>query len=221
MPRILRGAIFLAVLGVLLGLVLPRGLADLHGFEAREAYKAWEARRRAPTDEEWTSARDLLRDAQALDPGHPAYREDIARLHELRAAPLKPGDALAQDDLRAALGNQRQAARLRPSSPYTWASIARLKSRLAEPDREFEAALRNAALLGPWEPSVQLALADIGFRHWRTLAPETRTALSNNAQRTLRRHDARLFDIARRHGRLDALCAVRGVERSRLARACI
>ena len=88
-------------------------------------------------------------------------------------------------------------------------------------DREFEAALRNAALLGPWEPGVQIALADAGFRHWGTLAPETRVALSANALRTLRRQDAKLFEIARLHGRLGALCAIRGVERSRLARACI
>ena len=221
MPRIVRGTIGLAVLAVLLALALPRGLADVYGFEARVAYNAWEAKRRPPTEEEWTFARNQLGDAQALDPGHPAYREDIARLYELRASPFNAGDALAQGYLREALAYQRQAARLRPSSPYTWASIARLKARLPEPDREFETALRNAALLGPWEPGVQLALADAGFRHWGALAPETRAALSGNALRALRRQDTKLFDLARRHGRLAALCAMRGVERSRLARACI
>jgi hypothetical protein len=215
-PRIVRGTIGLAVLAVLLALALPRGLADVYGFEARVAYNAWEAKRRPPTEEEWTSARNQLGDA-----GHPAYREDIARLYELRASPIDAGDALAQGYLREALAYQRQAARLRPSSPYTWASIARLKARLPEPDREFETALRNAALLGPWEPGVQLALADAGFRHWGALAPETRAALSGNALRALRRQDTKLFDLARRHGRLAALCAMRGVERSRLARACI
>ena len=221
MPRFARGAICLATLGVLLALALPRGLADLYGFEARVAHNGWEATRRPPTGEEWTVARNLLGDAQALDPGHPAYREDIARLYELRASPRKAGDAPTRDDLREALAYQRQAARLRPSSAYTWASIARIKARLPEPDREFEAALRNAALLGPWEPGVQLAIAEAGFRHWGTLTAETRVALSANALRALRRQDAKLFEIARRHGRLAALCSMRGVERSRLARACI
>jgi len=209
MTRIARGALCLSTLGVLLALALPRGLADLYGYEARVEYNAWEAKRRPPTEEEWSSARDHLGDAQALDPGHPAYREDIARLYELR------------NSLREALAYQRQAARLRPSSAYTWASIARIKANLPEPDQEFEAALRNAALLGPWEPAVQLAIADAGFHHWGTLAPETRVALSGNALRTLRRQDGKLFELARRHGQLAALCGMRGVERSRLARACI
>ena len=221
MPRIARGAIPLAVLAALCAMALPRGLADLRAFEARVAVKSWEAKRRQPTTEEWRGAHELLTEARKLDPGHPAFVEDIARLHELRALPLKAGDAPAQEDLHQALDFQRQAARLRPSSPYTWANIALLKARMAEPDREFERALRNAALLGPWEPDVQLTLVSIGFRHWTTLAPETRAALVANAGRTLRRQDVKLFELARRSGRLDVVCALRGVERSRFANLCI
>lgn len=221
MTRIARGIFFLAALGALCALVIPRGVADLRGFEARMLFQAWENGRRPPSDEEWTLARSHLEQARALDPRQPNYLEDIARLDELRALPLKASDAAAPQYLRQALVLQRQAARLRPGSPYTWANIALIKARLPEPDREFEAALRNAALLGPWEPGVQIALAEAGFRHWGGLAPETRAALSANLLRALRRQDAKLFELARRAGRLDVLCAVRGVERSRLSRACI
>ena len=200
---------------------MPRGLADLRGFEARVLFKSWEAKRRQPSVEEWTYARSRLHEARALDPGQPNYLEDIARLYEYRALPLKAGDAVAQGYLRQALEYQREAARRRPGSPYTWANIAVLKSRLPEPDREFETALRNAALLGPWEPEVQITLADTGFRHWGALAPETRTALRANVARALRWQDAKLFELARRGGRLDVLCAAPGVARSPLARACI
>jgi tetratricopeptide (TPR) repeat protein len=223
-PGIARAAIALAALAALAALcalALPRGLADLRGFEARMLFRSWQAGHRQPSLEEWTSARDLLREAQALDPGQPNYLEDLGRLYELSALPLKAGDDAARVNLRRALDYQRQAARIRPGSPYTWANIALLKARLPEPDREFETALRNAALLGPWEPEVQLALADAGFRHWRVLAPETHAALRANALRALRRQDAKLFELARRTGRLDVLCTVRGIERSRLARACI
>lgn len=221
MPRMALGAAFLAVLVTLGALALPRGLADLRGFEARMLFKSWQAGRHQPSLEEWSHAHDLLREARALDPGQPNYLEDLARLYERRALPLKAGDDDARADLRQALDYQRQAARIRPGSPYTWANIALLKARLSEPDREFETALRNAALLGPWEPEVQLALADAGFQYWPALAPETQAALRANALRALRRQDAKLFELARRAGRLDILCAVRGVERSRLARACI
>lgn len=200
---------------------MPRGLADLRGFEVRVLVNSWEAKRRQPSAEEWNFARGRLDEARALDPGQPNYLEDIAHLYEYRALPLKPGDALAQGYLRQALDYQREAVQRRPGSPYTWANIAQLKARLREPDREFETALRNAARLGPWEPAVQIALADAGFRHWDTLAPETRAALRANAARALRWQDAKLFEIARRTGRLDVLCAAPGVQHSKLARACI
>lgn len=227
MPRIARSARFLAALAALAALsalcalALPRGLADLRAFEARVLFRSWETRHRQPSAEEWALARDRLREARELDPGQPNYLEDIARLYELRTLALTAGGALAQSDLHQALDHQRQAARRRPGSPYTWANIALLKARLPEPDREFESALRNAALLGPWEPEVQIALADAGFRHWDALAPDTRSALRENALRALLRQDAKLFELARRRGRLDVLCAVRGVQRSALARACI
>lgn len=145
----------------------------------------------------------------------------MARLYEYRTLPLKAGDAVTQGYLRQALEYQREAVRRRPGSPYTWANIALLKARLPETDREFETALRNAALLGPWEPEVQIAIADAGFRNWSLLAPETRAALRANVARTLRWQDAKLFDLARRTGRLDVLCAAPGVQRSKLAHACI
>ena len=221
MIRIASGGAILVGLGLLCALALPRGLADLRAFEARMLFQSWEKERRQATLEESTLARARLQEARALDPGQPNYLEDIARLDELRALLLKAGDAAAQDYLRQALGLQRQAARLRPGSPYTWANIALLKARLPEPDREFETALRNAALLGPWEPGVQIALAEAGFRHWDALAPETQAALRANVVRTLRWQSAKLFELARRSGRLDVVCAAPGVARFPLARACI
>jgi hypothetical protein len=224
MPSFGRAAIGLAVLAglaALCALALPRGLADLRALEARLLLISWDSARRQPSAAEWTLAHERLREARQLDPGQPNYLEDIARLHELRARPLKAGDALAQEHLRQALEYHRQNLRLRPGLPYTWASIALVKARLPEIDREFEAALRNAAQLGPWEPDVQLALAEAGFAHWSSLGPETRAALRANASRALHRQDAKLFEIARRAGRLDVICVTPGVQRSPLARACI
>ena len=211
MFRIASGALVLAALVALCALALPRGLADLRAVEARMLFKSWETKRRQPAAEEWTLVRSLLQEARDLDPGQPNYPEDIARLYQFRA----------QEDLRQALALQKQAARLRPGSPYTWSNIALLKARLRETDSEFESALRNAALLGPWEPEVQLALAEAGFRHWNTLGPETRAAMRGNATRALRWQDAKLFTLARQTGRLDVLCALPGVQRSPLSRACI
>ena len=219
--RFAGGAAILTALVWLAALALPRGLADLRAFEARMLFQSWETARRAPTAEEWTLAHDRLLEARALDPRQPNYLEDIARLDTLRASWPKAGEAAAREHLRQALGLQRQAARLRPGSPYTWSNIALLKARLGETDREFEAALRHAALLGPWEPDIQITLADIGFRHWASLAPETREAIRANAGRALRWQGAKMLELARRTGRLEVLCAAPGISRSPQSRACI
>jgi len=221
MTRIASGIAILASLGMLCALALPRGLADLRAFEARMLFQSWESARRQPSAGELAIAQSLLQEARALDPRHPNYLEDIARLDELRVLPLKAGDVSAQAYLRQALDLQRQAARLRPGSPYTWTNVAVLKSRLAEIDREFETALRHAVLLGPWEPVIQITLADLGFRHWASLAPESQAALRANTARALRWQGPAMFDLARRSGRLDVLCATPGVARLALARACI
>ena len=100
MPRIASGAIIFAAFAALCALALPRGLADLRAFEARVLFNSWEAKRRQPSAEEWSAANRRLQEARALDPGQPNYLEDIARLHELRALPLKAGDAPVQAELR-------------------------------------------------------------------------------------------------------------------------
>lgn len=219
--RSLLAALSLAVLAALCALALPRGLADLLSVEARVIVRSWEAQHRQPSNEEWTHALALLREARELDPRQPNFLEGIVQLYELRALQLQPGDALAQGYLRQALEFQREAVRRRPGSPYSWANIALLKGRLPEPDREFEAALRNSAQLGPWEPWVQIALAESGFQHWDALAPDTRAAMRANMTRALRWQDKQMFELARRTRRLDVLCAAPGVEKSTFARACI
>ena len=208
-------------MGALCALALPLGRADLHGFDARSLMRSWDASRRPALAAEWTRARESLRAAHALDPRQPAYLEDLARLYEERARGLPASDPLAREYLREALGLQRQALGRRPGSPYTWSNVALLKARLAEADGEFEQALRNAALLGPWEPDVQIALADASFSQWRSLPPEAREAMRANAARALQRQDDRLFEVARRTGQLALLCSIPEARRSRRATACI
>jgi hypothetical protein len=128
---------------------------------------------------------------------------------------------VAGDYARQGLEYHREAVRLRPGAPYSWASIALLKGRLPEPDAEFEAALRNAARLGPWEPEVQIAVAESGLSLWDRLSPPARSAVRDTLARALRWQDAKLFALARSAGRLDVLCGVPEVARSPLATSCI
>jgi hypothetical protein len=208
-------------LGALCALALPLGRADLYGFDARSLMRSWDLHKRPAPAAEWTRARESLRAAHALDPRQPAYLEDLARLNEERTRRLPASDPLVREYLREALDLQREALVRRPGSPYTWSNVALLKARLAEADGEFERALRNAALLGPWEPDVQIALADAGFSRWASLSRETREAMRANAARALGRQDERLFEVARRTAQLALLCGLPEVQRSRRATACI
>jgi len=174
-----------------------------------------------PAASEWTRARASLREARALNPAQPAYAEEIGALYGGRALRLPLADPMARDYARQALEYHREAVRLRPGAPYSWANIALLKGRLPEPDAEFEGALRNAALLGPWEPEVQIAVAEAGLSLWDRLSPPARSAVRDMLTRTVRWQDAKLFALARRVGRLDVLCAAPEVARSPLATACI
>jgi hypothetical protein len=134
---------------------------------------------------------------------------------------LPAGDSVAKDYARQGLEYHREAARLRPSASHSWANIALLKARLPEPDAEYESALGNAALLGPWEPDVQLAVLEAGLAHWSRLAPPAQAAVRETVARALAWQDAQVFALARRMGRLEVLCAMPGIARSPLARACI
>lgn len=218
--RLIAGGAVLAALAALSALAIPRGLADLSAFEARSLIQGWELTRRSPSTAHWTRARARLSDARTLDPGQPEYADETGRLYLARALQLPPGETLARDYARQGLDYHRQAVRLRPGASQSWASIALLKAQLPETDAEFEAALRNAALLGPWEPGVQLAVVDAGLAHWARLSPAARAAVRDTTARALRWQDAEILALARRAGRLDVVCALSEAVRSPLATAC-
>lgn len=217
--RAIAATLGIVALLVLAGTSLQRGWADILAFQGRGILPAWESRPRKLSTEAWERAGERLRRAHALDPANPNVTEGIARLHELRARG-RPAAAAAAD-LRIALGYLRQSVLARPGSPYTWANIAFVKSRLAERDAEYLRALRHAAAFGPWEPEVQLMLAEMGLRDWDLLPGPARNVVRAALSRGLKRQDARLFDLARRHGKLHVLCATPGVQRSGRALACI
>jgi hypothetical protein len=193
----------------------------LRAFEARRLVNGWESNRRIPSAADWALARASLSEARALDPGHPAYADEIGQLYHARALQLPPAETLAKDYARQALEFHRDAVRLRPGASYSWAHIALLKARLPETNAEFLAALRNAATLGPWEPEVQLAVVEASFTQWAQLTPPARAVVRDTAGRALRWQDEKLFALARRSGRLDVVCALPDAARSPLAKACI
>ena len=81
------------------------------------------------------------------------------------------------DDSPLELDLIRKAVSLRPAWPYSWITLAEAKARYHQIDPEFNNALVQAVILGPWEKEVMEKVARLGkhYQHW--LSPESRIAV--------------------------------------------
>ena len=198
-----------------------RGLADVHSTNARLALAAGANADRTPRPETIAPALASLREARMFEPSNPHYVEQVARLRELQALRLEPRDPARREGLRQSLAQYREAAALRPGSPYVWASIAMLKVRLNDMDFEFYGALERAGRLGPWEPQVQLAMIDVGMASWGWLARPGKEWVLGALERGLLREAPEIKRIAAVHGTLPQLCADVGGQSPRIAALCV
>lgn len=197
-----------------------RGLADVEYTQARLLVGLSGSGKPAPRSEYVSGALAHMREAQRLEPNNPHFVEQVARLQEMAALHLERGDPDAREGLRHSLAGMRAAALLRPGSAYVWADIALLKYRLDDMDFEFYGSLERAARLGPWEPGVQLALADIGLAAWNYLARPAQAWVIGALDRGLLRQQADLLRIGKRHGTLPLVCAEPQLP-ARLAAFCV
>lgn len=183
-----------------------RGLADAASLEARAVLDATLREKRLPSTEESDQARRALAMARVLEPSNPLFLELLARLDDLQARGAA-SPAERERALRRALSGFREAARLRPASPFVWTGLAAVKLRLDEMDFEFYGALQRADRYGAWEPAVQLALADIGLASWRLLAQPAKRMVAAAIGRGMGRESKQLRSLAAQHGTLALFCA--------------
>jgi len=194
-----------------------RGWADANYTTARLALYTGKEK---ATPAALASARAGIDEALRFEPSNPHFVEQSALLHDRQALALERGDPEARRLLERSLGEFRAAAQMRPGSAYVWAGIAKLKLRLRELDAEFTSALVRAARLGPWEPQVQLAIADTGLATWRRLAPPARAEVIGAMERGLLREGPEIRRIASAHDALLSICTTASLP-SRLAALCV
>jgi tetratricopeptide (TPR) repeat protein len=205
--RILIALIGTAVLGYGAYESAKRGLADWTSMRWRHGITGWAERRASPPPEHLQEAITALIDALALTPDDPTLIEHLGIALELRATGSPPSSDSQRLYLARALVYFRKAAALRPTSPHTWANILLTKYRLGQVDDEFSGALRHALDFGPWEPAVQLIVADTGLGAWDRLDSGLRGHVSENLQRAAVRQADALARIATYHRRIDLVCA--------------
>jgi tetratricopeptide (TPR) repeat protein len=195
-----------------------RGLADADYYPARRAMAQWAADKRAPAPAALDAVQAALERASAHAPSNPLYVEELGRLYEMRALPLQlPASRPLLEKSRAQF---RRAAALRPGSPYAWSNLALVKFRLGEMDFEFYGALDRAARFGPWEPAVQLTLADIGLAGWRWLALPGKLTVLGAIERGMLRQGKDIDRLAALHPAASAFCADPLVRARRLPVRC-
>ena len=94
-------------------------------------------------------------------------------------------DSVQATRLRA-LSAHEQAVAERPLWPYGVARLALARLRAGGTDAELNELIQAAFRLGPWRPSVNRRITEIGLLGWRWLDRDTRDIVLENARRTVR-----------------------------------
>jgi len=182
-----------------------RGLADWVSMRARFQVASWAQKGTVPSHEQWQRAVDALGAALKLAPEDPSLYDHLGAAYELASAAFDPkGQWNVYTEF--ALLHFQLAATLRPTSPYSWASVAMMKYRLGRVDEDLFKALTLAMRLGPWEPQVQLMASELGLALWERLDEEQRGQIRENWRRTAVRQADQLWKLAVARKRVDILC---------------
>ncbi|NOZ11098.1 MAG: hypothetical protein GXP09_08690 [Gammaproteobacteria bacterium] len=189
------------ILIVLSILILPRGIADIFSNYATEKIERWQQRGQLPNPSELKSVDSALAVASALDGHRPAIVVAQGDLHTWRASQKAIWDPNTKKHNRQALKYYRKHVILRPTWPRTWASIATIKFRLLEVDKEYFNAIEQAVKFGPNEIPVQLSVAKVGLATWTLLPDTTRIAVLDTVQRGLHHQARYIIRLAIQFGR--------------------
>ena len=223
-PDLRRVLVSAAALGLGIGLAgtaLRMGRTDWLFSRSMHSISEWSAQSVKPDFESWLEVRRDLTRAVQFEPDDPRVLESLGVLHAGREAPVGNDRSGFQEQARDYL---RRAAAARPTSPYTWASLAMVKYRLGETDEEFRNALRQAAAYGPWEWEVQAVIVDIGLAVFPELTAPDRHLVETMLFNGMRRNPAETLRISQRRGSLSMACKMldreaKGID-PKLARQC-
>ncbi|RZU99082.1 hypothetical protein [Spiribacter vilamensis] len=202
------GLIAVGLIVAVLGGLLLLSAANAHN--AQRFLSDWAKTGREPAPEAFAAAESAAIQAIRLYPGATGEGWDrLGRVYDwahwrqpiadqaLPSTPIRPARILAApvgaagaDDprttrLRALYAHQR-AVELRPLWPYGMARLAFARLRAGGTGEQLDSLIREAFRLGPWRPSVNRRLTEVGLLGWRWLEPETRDVVLENARRTVR-----------------------------------
>jgi len=189
---------------------VKRGIADVFSYTPKAIMSQWGKGSAKVGDENWQKANQSLLAALEYSPENSDYLTLMGNLYEWRGTGKALNSAEVISDYQIALTHYRQAAQQQPAFAFYWANIAVVKSILSEVDEEFYSSIMNALKLGPWEPGVQLKIADATLGSWFLLDDNGRNKAVENVERAMKKNAAAIIKIAKRYQVQHQLCAKLG-----------
>lgn len=189
------------------------GIAAVHAYPAKNMLGKWSKQRLVLQQHDWHLLQSRLTQSLAYDSAVPELLTDLGNAYESAVFYSPIGDSSANTSRNFARQYYLQALSIRPGWPYSWADLARIKYMLNEIDSEFYEALQHAAMLGPWEPSVQLTVAEIGLHHWHDINEETMQLVTRMIKNGIHQLDdaKRMYKLLQRYDMLVLVCNETGL----------
>lgn len=137
-------------------------LASLNFYGAKNYIDEWERQQKAPNTVQLLAAKQYALNAVELHPSFALYTDTLSTVLQWQALNNKgfEENIVLLDE---AENLNLQSARNRPAWPVTWANLAYIKWLKGEIDGSFANYLNNASFLGPNNPDVHKAIAQIGL----------------------------------------------------------
>ncbi|BBB25471.1 hypothetical protein [Amphritea japonica] len=181
------------------------GLGDINAYPVRYSISKWQSENRLPTHQELNKAQVAIEAALSWD-SNPEYYDYQGRLFHYEAL-ISDSPLLQTTALHNALASYQHSTALRPRWAYSQANFALIKALLKEFDEDYKIAIKQAAISGPWENGVNIALAEAGLLGWLSLNPQERKIITDNIQRGIRRNMEHIKIIINRYNKRSLVCA--------------
>lgn len=167
------------------------GLASLKFYSVQNTISAWQSNKESQSEASYIKAKKAIIDARKSHPAHPLYMDLAAQLYEW-------GTLAEYEKKSVALAMSKRyylkAAKMRPTWPVTYASLAMNKWRSNEFDEELGTYLRLANKYGPKKAEVNILYSEMGLALYKSNHPfyaELRPHIKQKLSQGLRNNQSR------------------------------
>ena len=169
---------------------------------------------------ELDKAEDKILRSISFNPDNAEYQEYLGRIHYLRAIGSYQDRSLYRENIQKAYLAHKQAIKLRPQWPYSWANLALMKSHLQQLDVEYLYAVNQAVRYGPWEISSNEALVQAGFNGWHKLTKNSQQITIGALERVYQQTPRTARELLVHYFKQAAVCPQLILDRFKMDKVC-